>query len=215
MNALRSSTPTLVLSVLALAPTLAPPARADVVVNNLDQPYAGGGTIDGEFNLASATRFTVGAGLWQVNSFAIQVVEGSSFSPDQVRFEVRTDAGPAPSTNVLTTLSTSSEINGQVINHPYTPDAPLTLAAGNYWLVAVPTDPFAIYYWSVTGSAADHGTDGWSIGDFNLSSGDGGTTWNANGAEPGMFSIDATRVPAPGAAALLGLAGLLSTRRKR
>lgn len=208
MTALRSSAVVL----FALA---APLAQADLVVNNLDQAYSGGGTIDGEANLASATRFTVGAGLWQINSFAIQVVEGSNFSPDQVRFEIRTDAGPAPSTSVLTTLSTNSEINGQVINHPYTPDAPLTLAAGNYWLVAVPTDPFAIYYWSVTGSAADHGVNGWSIGDFNLSSGDGGTTWNANGAEPGMFSIDATLVPAPGAAALLGLAGLLSTRRKR
>lgn len=193
----------------ALFVTTLAPARAATMVNNLGETETGGGSIIGDPSLTIATPFTTGPGLWQIGDLVVRMYDAIGLTPDSLELVIRDDNGGEPGTNIVGNFDMVPIDVTTLSNYPYSPSPAFTLAGNTtYWLVARATALDAAYYWSVTSSPVDNGIDGWSIGDSNLASFDNGFTWNANGAEPGMFSLDATQVPEPNTM-VLGLAGLI------
>ncbi len=88
-----------------------------------------------------------------------------------------------------------------------------TLAAGDYWLGITPLNHFAMGYGQTGVYTSDIG-DG-SGHQANPGGGFGmPDNWSAGGLNY-AYSLEGTGVPAPGALALLGLAGIASRRRRK
>jgi len=95
----------------------------------------------------------------------------------------------------------------------------IQLAAGTYWLSARVVRPFAgggQWFW--TSSASGSGADAlWQNPGGGFGLGGAPIAWSAivAGSTAAAFTLEGTLVPAPGALALLGVAGIVARRRAR
>jgi hypothetical protein len=119
----------------------AAPSRAAIVVSNLGSPgLQSSGVLDD--NQSLATQFTAGPGLWQIDAITLRLEEhvSSTFNPDELIFQIRSDNSGAPGATVLGQLNMSVNNITTVANYSYPPLAPITLAgSASYWLVGLPT----------------------------------------------------------------------------
>lgn len=201
---------------LAVVLLFAKNADAVVVVDNLGALISGEASILGDNpSLSVATQFTTGPGAWQINTVTAKLADLFELNPDAMQIDVRNDNGGNPGATILGALNMTQNNVTTLGDYTYAPTAAMQLAGNtSYWLVAMPTFLDAQLGWEVTASPADNGVLGWSIGNLNRVSMDLGATWQPNGNEPTMFSIDATAVPEPGASmlALLAMAAVLRRR---
>lgn len=122
--------------------------------------------------------------------------------------DLHEDAGGQPGKIIASWTGGSMPGFGSVSDKPVNivnNDPNATLVAGtNYWLVAsVPDDTWAAWNWNSIGDVGGHA--------FRQANG----SWNISQTTRGAFRIDVSRIPAPGAATLAGLAGLVAMRRRR
>lgn len=160
-----------------------------------------------------ATRFTLeGDGLWQLNSIGMRVAAdpdlGGAARARVWLAEFTEGSGPL-TTYELGTVSTAATLPVTVAVEGLA-SLNITLRGGSsYWLVlgSVPDDPDATRLRWLRSSV---GTLGTTFSDDLLTPAGYAL---ADGRTPGM-RVNATLVPAPGAAVLLGLTGLARRRRR-
>ncbi len=159
------------------------------------------------------TYFTNTQGLWPVGDVGatLNIIAQGAGLPDNLH----DPSGGADGVAVAATMAVGA--NGFELTH----DAAggITLAAGDYWIGLTPQLDFAGFgqefhqgtaEW-LKNSAARNPGGGFGVGTdwFDAGLVFGGIDWGAS------ITITGKNVPTPGALALLGLAGLLTTRRRR
>lgn len=177
-------------------------SRAGVMVDNTMIPSVGGHPIKGSglvspAGMTSATGFTVGPGIWEIDLVALHLHELAPMTPDGISASIFTDAGGVPSSTMLTSLLPSTDISG-LGEFLFTPASPLVVSGSiDLWVVLGPASPVADYEWFAVDSSVDGGVLGWSIGNHGFLSIDAGATWSILPSHPAKMRIDATIVPEP------------------
>jgi hypothetical protein len=199
-----------IIGVLALAGG----TSADIAFDNFGQgnTYNGGTgwTISGQNSVLNADydqgeQFTALAdGIINFIDIAIGHVTGTN----NFFVDLHEDAGGQPGNIIsswtggpMQTFGATSDQPINIVNND--PNANL-VAGTKYWIIAsVPDDTWAAFNWNSIGDVGPHAfreaNGGWQVGD------------NTRGA----FRIDVTRIPGPGALALLALGGIGAARRRR
>jgi hypothetical protein len=193
----RATAPAALTLLLAL-----PAAHADVLVDNLSQPYRG--TSIHANSLWGAQSFITAADAVRLDSIEIPI--GLAEGAPNIVAEVHADAGAAQVGAVLASLLLPPVSAGE-------PQVEL--------LPAMPTLDLAPHttYWVVLG-VAGAGSVGWSyiegsassgpgtLGNFSYSTDGGGSWLNYGSDNPFYMRVNVSPVPEPGAA-VLSIAGLL------
>ena len=188
---------------------------ADVAVTN--ENNGDGGTISFIVgDILRTTSFTVGPAGATINSVTMRVANrdgiGSTFG---YTCEIFSDAGGMPGSPIAT-----FGVNNHLQTTPLFETITFTTAGLNvsanttYWVVmgAAPGSSSGGGDWLGSQIPNETSTLGWTIGNTN-SFYFPGPGWVPNGNNPGRFTINIT--PTPGAAALLGIGGLMASRRRR
>ena len=206
--------------IVTILATFAAPAHADVLFSNFgpDDTYAldigatlsYGGPLGGQVNEA-AVPFTITGGDYHLDSAEVAILH--TWGPDLVYADIRSDLLGAPG-EVLETTSGSGVTPPFVWAPPMELDfsGGLLLEEGQqYWLALRTEETDAHLAWAHN-VVDDFGLRAWRI--------DGGP-WETGFGTPGtdsqrpVYRIHATPVPGPGALALLAVAGLRHSRRRR
>ena len=175
-------------------------ASGQVIMSNLNS-VDGGGTL---FGPIASTQFKA-AGFVLNDDYFIDSVTLAITDPD-----LGADASVAiwegvgsPQSLVANLLSPSFNGSG---DYDFTPAGSLALDAG-------------VQYWIYVDNNGEGDTYNWDSGDaFASGPGGAGNAYNFNGGSSSFlnrFAISGTLVPSPGAAAVIGLAGLAAVRRRR
>jgi len=195
-------------------------AQADVLYDNFapgdmyDLEYGWtlsyGGPLGGDA-YEDAVAFTVTGGDYFFDSadFAINHFWG----PDLVYVTLHADDAGAPGAAL-------DETSASGVNPPFTQSSPMTAHFGGdvilqegqqYWL-SIRTDSTDAWLSWAYNIVDDFGLRAWQVNDgpWNPVFGIPGTD-----SERGVFRINGTLVPAPGALALIGVAGVIGRRRRR
>jgi len=135
-----------------------------------------------------------------------------------VRFEIWGDLGSGngpDASNVISSTGSLGAFANSSLTYYEAASSPGTLSPGQlYWFAATVVGESGPGLYNVGGHTQnsvynDNGT-------FWYSNDPSGVNFDGRGLTPEMaFSLTLTQVPAPGAAAALGLAGLVATRRRR
>ncbi len=169
-----------------------------------------GGPTFGETHEA-ATSFIVSGGDFYLNTAEFAILH--NWGPDLVYADILADDGDTPG-SILDSTSASGVTSPFVWAEPMTAtfSGTIVLEEGKkYWLALRSEQEDASLGWA--SSLSDWGERAWRV--------DGGpwNTYTSSGPplddQRSAFRITGTIVPAPGALALLGLAGLSATRRRR
>jgi len=97
------------------------------------------------------------------------------------------------------------------------PDEATIARNTKYWLVMESEADTASYYWDYTNSLTTVSEQNWSIPSTSTYATDSGSGWDYNDGRPQKFSVNATTVPEPSVAMLVGLgtlAGLMLQGRR-
>jgi hypothetical protein len=198
----------------------AAPASADVLYDNfgpgdtydLEQGWtlSYGGPLGGDA-FEDAVAFTVTGGDYTFDSaeFAVSLI----FGPDLVYANLHEDAAGVPGAILDSTTATGTAtplVHGLPMVANFGGD--FVLQNGQtYWLALRTEETDAHLSWAQN-IVGDFGLRAWQVnnGPWNPVMGMPGTD-----SERGVFRINATLVPAPGALALLGVAGVGLARRRR
>lgn len=163
---------------------------------------------------ASTGGFGVTDTIWVGNSFT---VDNQNYTLDQITVNVLASAGSnfflsvydnnsgAPGSELERLTGSDTPPTGNV---SYTSSSLSLLANTDYWVVWGLSDSASgIPVFDTT--ASDNQTGTWLIGDGNISSFNGGTTWTNPASDSLLFEIDVVNpVPEPSTYALLLLLGL-------
>ncbi|MEM1166080.1 MAG: choice-of-anchor R domain-containing protein [Planctomycetota bacterium] len=207
---------------------MASDASANVVVSNLDEnerftAVISGSTLRDFVNLAA--KFTTGTGdLTVTGASALLTARLTGTEPTTTYVaELWTSAGITPDTLIASSapstepgVGTSPSSSNTIFDFTF---AGVDLEANtDYWISFRGIDTSATGVRLTDSDDESFAADGWSIDDtgFARITNDGGSWADASGPNLGwvpIFSI--TAVPAPGAVALLGGAGVLAARRRR
>lgn len=201
---------------------LAAPARGDVILSNVSGlsgpsvPHVGT-SIGPTFPPSVAADFTKAVGITtgasELRLDAMRVLVTSS--PAQLGGGIYSDVGGNPGV-LLASLATLTL--GQILEPTLvvlTTSAGFTLGAWTtYWFVLTsPTGDSDLNWNRLEPNVAPSPAGGVALAGYRLST-DGGASWSVS-TTPNVVAIEATLIPAPGAAVLLGLGGLLAARRRR
>ncbi len=138
----------------------------------------------------------------------IDIAMGFVTGTNNFFIDLHEDAGGQPGNIIASWTGGAMPGFGSVSDQPINivnnnPNAAL-VAGTSYWLVAsVPDDTWAAWNWNSMSDFGGHA--------FRSANG----AWNISQDLHGAFRIDVSRIPAPSAAALAGLAGLAAMRRRR
>lgn len=189
---------------------------ADLILGNYP-PVNDTGTTAGVNNLRQkALSFAMPAGSdYNISSITLRL--GAYITPGDVAIlEIRNHTGSitAPGSTVVGSFTAPSSASGTIGDFIFTPSGTITLQAGtSYWITLLGAASPSTFDWR-GGSPSTVPTGIATYGGQSLFTSNGGTSWG-NSATINTFAIEGTVVPGPAAAALLGLAGLISGRRRR
>lgn len=133
-----------------------------------------------------------------------------------LRFEIWGNSGGPNPFDVISSTGTVSPLAGAGLNYNEYATNGGTLVPGNtYWFVATAVGEAGSGFWQTGGHTQN--SDGIvDNGTFWYSNDPNGINFDGQNLTPEMaFSVSLGRVPAPGSAALLGLSGLMASRRRR
>lgn len=132
-----------------------------------------------------------------------------------IRFEIWGDAGGPDASNVISTTGSLGAFNDSTLTYYGAPATPGVLVPGNlYWFTATVVGEAGTGFYNVGGHTQNSAYN--DNGTFWFSNDANGIVFGGQGLTPEMaFSVTLTQVPAPASAALLGLGGLVATRRRR
>ena len=216
-------------SMTALA-ALVSAAGADVLWDQSDYNVAQAAFVDQEFGdfpdfstyLVNDVAFGSGVNVTDVTTYFTSNFSGLWGSITSARLNIYDHAPTAadnPSTGTSVGVSITDNGDGSLSAHAS--GLNINLAAGTYWVGLTPIGDFGVvgqefHLASFTSTGADslarNPGGGFGIGTDWVNAGvtfGGLTPWD------GAILIGGTVVPAPGALALLGLGGLVGTRRRR
>jgi len=197
-----------------------PAASADVLFSNFgpDDTYdltfgwtlSYGGPLGGDV-YEDAVAFTVTGGDYWFDSAEVAV--NNFFGPDIVYFNLHADADGVPGDVLDSTSATGTTPPGEH-NPPMLADFggdTLLLEGRTYWLALRTEETDALLSWAFN-IMDDFGLRAWQLnnGPWHPVYGDPNTD-----SERGVFRINGTLVPAPGAISLLGVTGVVARRRRR
>lgn len=173
---------------LAALACLVVPARAEVVLSNLNE-------IDFNSSLVRSSRWfaqsfvTNNNQAWTLTSATLSFDSAQNFSGN-LFVNLYSNATNSPG-NSLGTLS-GSDNPASAGQYTYTSNGISLDPSTTYWLVAGVSSGDGVYSWLYTESMASTGV--WSIPSTNTyaSTDDGANTWSLNDGEPFLFSIEAT-----------------------
>lgn len=201
---------------------LAVPARGDVILSNVSGlsgpsvPHVGtsiGPTVPPSVvaDFTKAVGITTGASELRFDAMRVLVTS----SPAQLSGGIYSDVGGNPGV-LLAPFATLTL--GQVLEPTLvvlTTTADFTLAAATtYWFrLTSPTGNSDLNWNRLDPNVAPSSDGGVGFAGYRFST-DGGASWSVS-TTPNVVAIEATVIPAPGAAVLLGLGGLLAARRRR
>jgi len=211
----KSYTAAVLIALTALGNTA---SRGATVVSNLSTSEASAwdlGPAGGDVGVANSFTTSTGAG-WTLDSIVLSLVEALGPNPpvpDQnVTVSLYDDAGGEPGSVVGTFNSMVPAIPGTVT---FTPTTTVNLTANTtYWVYAEYPEEDEVY-WSNTSDLTETGLAGWEIGNDALTL--TGGSWNVLLDDtPTRFEINATTIPEPTSALLVGLGGaFLGVGRRR
>ena len=192
----KTHTVRLILFVIATFLLFGNPGHAATVTSNLGDPGSASQNFSSSLQLGSS--FTTDNSSYTLNSVTLSLDSPLSSSVT-VTLSLFADASGAPTGSALETFTplTFSSGGNKTFN-----STTLTLAPDTtYWLTVSGSGTVPV--WFATASPAQTGN--WSIGDNDLQSNDGGTSWSTS-PNIGMFSVDASPVPEPAPVAFVFLA---------
>lgn len=197
-------------------------ARGEVILSNVSGlsgpsvPHVGtsiGPTVPPSVvaDFTKAVGITTGASELRFDAMRVLVTS----SPAQLSGGIYSDVGGNPGV-LLASLATLTL--GQVLEPTLvvlTTTADFTLAAATtYWFrLTSPTGNSDLNWNRLDPNVAPSSDGGVGFAGYRFST-DGGASWSVS-TTPNVVAIEATVIPAPGAAVLLGLGGLLAARRRR
>lgn len=210
------------LFVVVAGAALAVPARGEVILSNVSGlsgpsvPHVGtsiGPTVPPSVvaDFTKAVGITTGASELRFDAMRVLVTS----SPAQLSGGIYSDVGGNPGV-LLASFATLTL--GQVLEPTLvvlTTTADFTLAAATtYWFrLTSPTGNSDLNWNRLDPNVAPSSGGGVGFAGYRFST-DGGASWSVS-TTPNVVAIEATVIPAPGAAVLLGLGGLLAARRRR
>lgn len=202
--------------------SVAPLARADVLLTNMDERsgFTIGLTGYGP-DLLMAAKFTTGADPAEVFTATAALSNGTGGGSAVYRALIYTSGALTPDT-LVASFDTTPMLSSGSATTAVTFESTLGIAldAGtDYWLAVGNTSGY-FFNWASTYSNTEASSSDWTIDDSAVtrSINDAATWTDQSGFYGGwipQFSLGGNIVPTPGALALLGIGGLVSARRRR
>ncbi len=191
---------TLRLCAATAAGAIATAASADTIISNLDGPD-GGGTL---FGPAATTQFKA-AGFTMTDSYFFSSVTLAIDAPDvgaTAQVSIWRGSG-SPQNQILDLIGPTFTGPG---NYTFDTDASIILSAGEtYWVFVDNANQSLAFNWDST-----------SVNPTGTGATTAGYIFNGNSSSfLNRFAVEGRLVPTPGTAAVLGLAALATTRRRR
>jgi len=200
-----------VLAVVGVAAT----AQAQFIGNITGNPSTSLGTIiTGEQARSKAVGFTVPAGPGYSLDGVRMLLDFDSPTTPGGTPEVSIWSGAAAPTSQLTSLTPTTPVGSGVGVFSFSPSSTFIMNGGEtYWvLINGAAGNTGQFYWLTESPTVEPTGDATFVG-YRFSS----TTTPPTGTSSvfNAFSVSATLIPAPASLALLGLGGLVATRRRR
>lgn len=202
--------------------TLAVPARGEVILSNVSGlsgpsvPHVGtsiGPTVPPSVvaDLTKAVGITTGASELRFDAMRVLVTSSAAQLSGGIYSDVGGNPGVLLASFAALTLGRVLEPTLVVL----TTTADFTLAAATtYWFRLTSPTGNSDLNWNRLDPNVEPSSDGGvGFAGYRFST-DGGALWSVS-TTPNVVAIEATVIPAPGAAVLLGLGGLLAARRRR
>ncbi len=201
---------------------LAVPARGEVILSNVSGlsgpsvPHVGtsiGPTVPPSVvaDFTKAVGITTGASELRFDAMRVLVTS----SPAQLSGGIYSDVGGNPGVLLASfaTLTLGRVLEPTLVVLTTTADFTLA-AATTYWFrLTSPTGNSDLNWNRLDPNVAPISDGGVGFAGYRFST-DGGASWSVS-TTSNVVAIEATVIPAPGAAVLLGLGGLLAARRRR
>ena len=162
-------------------------AQAIMFVENLSEPTGSAIVLDNLISLGGSS-FTTDGNNYSLNSVTARLFE---ITEDNFSFNLYTDDGGLPGIVIGELNTTADIVNAAFNDYLFTPNSSINLDANTtYWIIGSITGS-GLYAWGVTGSFNQTGPGAWTIGDANVTSINGGSSWQTDGLSTTQFSIDA------------------------
>jgi hypothetical protein len=182
------------------------PARADLIVSNLDSPLIGGATGrigDGSLNgtiSSQATRFDTDAQAYTLTEVIARIGGRVGTIAGFAHLRLHNPVANAPlggPAGLIGSFAFPDDVpTGPPQDVPFTPLGTITLAPNSsYWFVLGDTNPGTYYQWVFPGNSVSTGPG--QIPDRYAFSRDSENTWTAFTDEPYLMSVSGTPVPEP------------------
>lgn len=186
-------------------------ASAQVIIGNLPQNNDGTQSAGVNDQRQKAHRFTMGADSFFAGDLTLRLRNYDAFDEAIVELRDFSGSNTTPGNNVLLTFSAPNPGGSDIMNYTFTPDAFFQLSANTtYWIVVRGVGGGSFDWMASSPGITPTGEATWNSTSFTSN---GGSSWS-NSSILNSFEFQAG-IPAPGALALLGLAGLASRRRRR
>jgi hypothetical protein len=210
----------IIIGILALAVGLsAPPtahAQGTTYISNLGETPSGSLPVGSDSWAAVLFRTGTNSGGYFLNSFQLAMMNASG---DPSGFSVMLynnvgTAGPQPGSSLASLTGSSSPSTAGI--YIYTPATDLMLSAmTSYYVVLTAGTPVAngAYEWSDAGTFSYNLSGGWNTSPCERST--DGSSWFYNWHIDPVFAINASPVPEPSTAAVVGLGLLALVLRRR
>ncbi len=198
----------LLAAALLLAPVGA--ASAQVIIGNMPQTNDNTQTADIDNLRQKAHRFIMQSDSLIAGDLILRLRNYDTFG--EITVELRDSmSSTAPGGNVLLTFNAATPGGLGIFDYTFTPTSFFELQPfETYWIVVRGDVSSSVDWMASSPSVTPTGLAQWGSSSFTTN---GGGTWsNSSILTTFQFNVG---IPAPGAIALLGLAGLTTTRRRR